>query len=573
MDQLLAFIARARARPLLLRLGFAVALTVLALAVRRLVLDELDTVIPFLTFYPAIVLSTALGGLYAGVAAAGLSAMLAVFFIVGFLERAGMIGIAEFLASAALIVSVVELAVRSERERALSKNQEEKNAPLRRLIEQAPVAMAMFDRDMIYLAASDRWFEVFGVKPASTIGRCHYDVFPRLPERWKDAHRRGLLGQSVSGEWETFDDHTGASTVFSWQVQPWRTEGDETAGIIIIVEDLTARATAERELRMSEQRLSFALSAGQLAIWDWGLASSDIVWNDEHYRILGYQPRSIQPSYDAWARRVVKDDLGEVELRLQKAAATGGNYTAQYRVYGADDRIRWVEAFGQVMLTGDTASARMYGILRDITDQKMAEAQTRLLLQEINHRAKNLLAVVQSIAELTAEETEPQSFAAVFKSRLASLSACHDLLVRSGWRGVDLETLIRSEVAHLEGGAQERRMEISGSTLQLNALAAQTIGMAVHELATNAVKFGALSYSAGRISVQWQVDTETERFRLEWKETGGPPVVAPDRQGFGTSVMKDNVIHALDADVSLLFPASGLIYNISAPLASVAEPE
>ena len=558
MDQLLAFIARARARPLLLRLGFAVALTVLAVAVRRLVLDELDTVTPFLTFYPAIVLSTALGGLYAGVAAAGLSAMLAVFFIVGFLERAGMIGIAEFLASAALIVSVVELAVRSERERALSKNQEEKNAPLRRLIEQAPVAMAMFDRDMIYLAASDRWFEVFGVKPASTIGRCHYDVFPRLPERWKDAHRRGLLGQSVSGEWETFDDHTGASTVFSWQVQPWRTEGDETAGIIIIVEDLTVRATAERELRMSEQRLSFA--------------SSDIVWNDEHYRILGYQPRSIKPSYEAWARRVVKDDLGEVELRLQKAAATGGNYTAQYRVYGADDRIRWVEAFGQVMLTGDTASARMYGILRDITDQKMAEAQTRLLLQEINHRAKNLLAVVQSIAELTAEETEPQSFAAVFKSRLASLSACHELLVRSGWRGVDLETLIQSEVAHLEGG-QERRMEISGSKLQLNALAAQAIGMAVHELATNAVKFGALSRSAGRITVQWQVDTETERFRLEWKETGGPPVVAPDRQGFGTSVMKDNVIHALDADVSLLFPASGLIYNISAPLASVAEPE
>ena len=568
--QVLPLVARVRAWPFILRMSIAVGLTVLALLGRMHLPNELGSIRPYLTFYPAILLSAALGGLFAGVFVAALLVIGAAMFIPETFHNEGPEGILAFLTTALLLITIVYLATKLEQERTEHKSGEHRDFPLRQLIKQAPVAIAMFDRDMVYLAASEQWLQVFGLERASIIGRCHYDIFPNLPKRYCDAHRRGLRGEQVSEEFDSFEDHGGSSNYFRWQVQPWQGEDGLTGGIIIIAEDLTPRVAAERALKSSEQRLRFAIEAGHMAIWDWNIASGHIVWNDQHFRLLGYEPGSIEPSYEAWAHRVLPEDLVKVEPDIQKALKLGSRYSAQFRVRGHDDKVRWIEAFGQVTHTPDRRPERMYGIMWDITEAKTAAAHRELLLAELNHRAKNLLAVVQSIAHVTAHEGDPKTFAASFNSRIKALARCQDLLVRSEWRGADLEGLIRSQVSYLDK-SHDPRIEIKGPKLQINALAAQMMAMAIHELSTNAIKYGALSCPEGRVEVQWNVDPANARFQLQWTETGGPTTTAPEQLGFGSSVMKDDVKHALDAEVNLSFPSSGLVYSLSTSLASIIE--
>ncbi len=568
--QVLPLVARVRAWPLILRISIAVGLTGLALLGRMHFLNELGSIRPYLTFYPAILLSAILGGAFAGAVAASLSAIGAVMFIPELFQNEGPEGILAFLTTALLLIAVVQLATKPEQERTEHKSGEHRDFQLRQLIKQAPVAIAMFDRDMVYLAASEQWLQVFGLERASIIGRCHYDIFPNLPKRYIDAHRRGLRGEQVSEEFDSFDDHGGSSKYFRWQVQPWQGVGGQTGGIIIISEDLTQRVTAERALKSSEHRLRLAVEAGNMAIWDWDIASGHIVWNDQHFCLLGYEPGSIEPSYEAWARRVVPEDLDKIEPEIQKVLKLGNRYSAQFRVRGHDDKVRWIEAFGQVTHTPDGRPERMYGIMWDITEAKTAADHRELLLAEVNHRAKNLLAVVQSIANVTAYEGDPKTFAATFNSRIKALAACHGLLVRSEWHGADLEDLIRSQVSYLDK-SQDPRIEIEGPKLQINALAAQIMAMAIHELSTNSIKYGALSSPQGRVGLRWEIDPMAARFQLHWTETGGPTTKVPEHLGFGSAVMKDDVEHALDAQVSLSFPSSGLVYSISASLTSVAE--
>lgn len=568
--QVLPLVARVRAWPLILRISIAVGLTGLALLGRIHLLNELGAIRPYLTFYPAILLSAVLGGAFAGAVAAALSAIGAVMFIPELFQNEGPEGIPAFLTTALLLIAIVQLATKLEQERTEHKSGEHREFQLRQLIKQAPVAIAMFDRDMVYLAASEHWLQVFGLERASVIGRCHYDIFPNLPKRYIDAHRRGLRGEQVSEEFDSFDDHGGSSKYFRWQVQPWQGVDGQTGGIIIISEDLTQRVGAERALKSSEHRLRLAVEAGNMAIWDWDIASGHIVWNEQHFQLLGYEPGSIEPSYEAWARRVLPEDLVKIEPKIEEALRLGTRYSAEFRVYGADNRIRWIEAYGQVTPPDGHGSKRMYGIMWDITAAKTAEGHTKLLLAEVNHRAKNLLAVVQSIADVTGYEGDPKTFAASFKARIEGLAACHALLVRSQWHGADLEELIRSQVGHFDQ-PQDPRIEIHGPKLQINALAAQTMAMAIHEMSTNAVKYGSLSCPQGRVAVQWDVEPTAARLRLRWTETGGPTPKTPEQLGFGFSVMKDNVEHALDAEVTLSFPPSGVVYSLSAPLDAIAE--
>jgi PAS domain S-box-containing protein len=693
--QLFSVVSRTRAWPFFHRLMLAVGLTLVAFIIRNVVLSSSATVIPFLTYYPAVLLSTVLGGHSAGAMAAVLSAVLAHLGTEGLFADGGISGVAEFLASAAIMIGIIHLAVRSDHERTIRRLSEERENRLRQLIDQAPVSIAMFDRDMIYLAASKRWFENFGLK--SAIGQCHYDLFPTLPERWRDAHRRGMAGESLSEEFDSFADHEGTSHHSRWQLQPWRTERGDVGGIIIISEDLTAGMMAERALQGSEERLRLALDAGQMAVWDWDIASGRIVWNDQYFRLLGYEPGSIEPSYDAWAGRVLPEDLTKVEAKLREAMELGIRYSAQYRVRGANDQIHWIQAYGQVSRLEDGRPERFYGMILDVTDRvyseaerqkkleeiealydnaplglvlfdkdfrylrinrtlaqingapvdahfhrtlrdmvpiiapvvesrvgevfssgrviesetttqmpgsrgeirtwkeliypikdadgrvdkvgmfveditarKTAESHARLLLSEVNHRAKNLLAVVQAVAEASADEGNAQTFVTDFKSRIAGLAACHELLVHSEWHGVDLGELIRSQLRFLDR-SNGSRICVEGPPVHVNALAAQCLGMSVHELATNAVKYGALLSPQGQITVHWSVDLQTARFRLRWTETGGPSPRVPARVGFGTSVLMSDVKHALDADVTVSFLPAGLDYGLSAPLEVIEE--
>ncbi len=203
------------------------------------------------------------------------------------------------------------------------------------------------------------------------------------------------------------------------------------------------------------------------------------------------------------------------------------------------------------------------GIVRDITHRHEAQQHADLLLKEVNHRAKNLLAVVQGVARQTAGKNDPLIFAERFSERLAGLAASHDLLVKFEWLGVSLDDLIHAQRAFLSdiGG----RLIIDGPAVEINSAAAQAIGMALHELATNAVKHGSLSNDTGIVRIGWNMhsDAQGPQFVISWSEHNGPPCIAPKHRGFGHIVIVAMVEHALDAEVALDYDAAGLKWRMT----------
>jgi two-component sensor histidine kinase len=207
------------------------------------------------------------------------------------------------------------------------------------------------------------------------------------------------------------------------------------------------------------------------------------------------------------------------------------------------------------------------GTAQDITERKEREEKENLLMREINHRAKNMLSVVDAIAHQTATRN-PEDFVERFSERIQALSANQDLLVRNEWNGVEVEDLVRAQLA-LFADLIGSRIGVDGPKLRFKAASAQAIGLALHELATNAGKYGALSTDKGRVYVSW--GTVDHTFTMSWIEREGPPVSAPKRRGFGTIVMEAMAERSVDGAVDLDYEPSGLTWRLTCPAASALE--
>ena len=202
-------------------------------------------------------------------------------------------------------------------------------------------------------------------------------------------------------------------------------------------------------------------------------------------------------------------------------------------------------------------------MLIDITEEKAAAARQQLLINELNHRVKNTLATVQSIASQTLRHTESsQDFNVSFTSRLVALSRAHDLLTAENWEGANLREVLAHELAP-HGGALER-IELEGPRVELGPRTALALAMAFHELATNAAKYGALSNDDGRLAVTWS--EEGRRLLVSWTETGGPIVAKPSRRGFGSRLIERSITHELRGELAVEYAAQGLRCRLSVPL-------
>ncbi len=207
------------------------------------------------------------------------------------------------------------------------------------------------------------------------------------------------------------------------------------------------------------------------------------------------------------------------------------------------------------------------GLRLAVESYKEREEKERLLMREVNHRAKNILSVVDAIAHRTAAQN-PEDFAERFSERIQALSANQDLLVRNEWKGVEIDDLVRAQLAHF-ADLIGSRIVVDGPKLRLKAAGAQAIGLALHELATNAGKYGALSADGGGVDVCWGTDGDT--LTMSWTERDGPPVSAPKRRGFGTIVMESMAARSVDGEVQLDYAPSGLIWRLTCPAASALE--
>jgi two-component sensor histidine kinase len=206
-------------------------------------------------------------------------------------------------------------------------------------------------------------------------------------------------------------------------------------------------------------------------------------------------------------------------------------------------------------------------MVEDITERKRAEELQSLLMREINHRTKNMLSVVLSIARQTAA-SDTAEFIRHFSARIQALSANQDLLIKSDWRGVDLEDLVRAQLAHFVD-LIGTRISVDGPHVRLAAAAAQSIGIALHELATNAGKYGALSGECGRVEIGWRLNGD--EFTISWAECDGPHVEAPKRHGFGSTVISMVAKASVDGDVELDYAPTGLIWRLKCSADKVLE--
>lgn len=316
-------------------------------------------------------------------------------------------------------------------------------------------------------------------------------------------------------------------------------------------------------LALSEERLQVALEAARLGAWDHALGRDDEAhWDARSREILGL-PADGPVGIDAAIERIHPDDRAMVRAAYRKALrAQDGAFAQEARLAAAgDDAPRWIAAYG--MARGDDGAGRrdrITGVILDVTERKAAEERQRLLMGELNHRVKNILALVQAIANQTSRSAGSlPEFVAAFRGRISALATAHDQLVVSGWQGARLGDLARATL-HAHAADAPGGLTLELADLLLPPALAQDLALALHELATNAAKYGALSTTGGRVTLEARL--ELGELVLIWRETGGPPVEAPVRPGFGTTLLAHLVAHQRKGAVHLDWRAEGLVCEL-----------
>lgn len=326
--------------------------------------------------------------------------------------------------------------------------------------------------------------------------------------------------------------------------------------------DATAKKNeVERELAENDARFRMAAQAARFGVYQIAPSSGAASWTGDIGEIFGVDGPigNMQTIMSAFH----PDDRDATLRKIGHARRNVGPYEFEFRIVRTDGSVRWVLDRGESAGPLDSAGrvARMSGTFLDITQRKLVEERNRMLLREVSHRSKNLLTVIAIIARRT-QSGSVSEFLKTFEARLRGLAANQDLLVASEWQGAWLKQLI---VAHLEPFCEnvQTRVISQGPDMLLGPEAAQNIGMALHELATNAAKYGALSNGEGRIAINWSI--EGGRFRLEWAERDGPAVEPPSRKGFGSTVLTSLVGASLSGETSLSHDASGLRWTLTCP--------
>ena len=317
-----------------------------------------------------------------------------------------------------------------------------------------------------------------------------------------------------------------------------------------------------RQLRQSEERRSLALVAGKMGSWDWNQETGDCLWDDGQYQIFGVDRQNFAVTAENVRALVHPDDWQELQIAVQRLLKDRQPTQAEFRVKRPNGDIRW--CLGSAAPSLDTAGkvARISGVTVDITDRKQAEERQTLLAREVDHRAKNALAVVQSIVRLT-RANSIEDFITAVEGRIRALSRAHTILSLSRWQGADLHGLIEEELAPYRTN-DGTRITASGPHVSLRPAAAQCLALALHELVTNAAKYGALSASTGRVEMKWSLASGD--LELDWIEKGGPPTKTPSAPGFGTRIIKASIEGQLGGKTNFEWLPEGVRCGLSVPL-------
>ncbi|QOZ54524.1 HWE histidine kinase domain-containing protein [Bradyrhizobium sp. CCBAU 53338] len=331
------------------------------------------------------------------------------------------------------------------------------------------------------------------------------------------------------------------------------------------LEDRVRARTAELEnstakLRESEERRSMAIAAGKMGSWDWDWVNGDWMWDEGQYRIFGVTPETFNVSSANIQALLHPDDVDQFSQAIATFDTGAHAYEGEFRVCRPDGEIRWCVGTAAATVSPSGRVVRVSGVTVDITERKRAEERQNLLAREVDHRAKNALALAQSIVRLTRAD-EMKAYVKAVEGRINALARVHTILSLSSWQGAELSKLIDEELAPYSLGGQ---IKLSGPEVQLLPATAQTLALALHELFTNSAKYGALSTRSGRLAIGWQA--ENDLLTLTWEETGGPLVRTPKSRGFGTRSLLASVESQLGGQAQFDWRSEGLFCRLEVPL-------
>lgn len=336
------------------------------------------------------------------------------------------------------------------------------------------------------------------------------------------------------------------------------------ASLFELKDEARVRARTAAELIKEEWRHALTLEAGQVGSWVWDFRSGEISGNDIFRRMFGLDPVQRIVIDDLFAR-IREEDRPGLDKALEASFSGDGDFHSEFRVTSG----RWLTGRGRVYQRDAAGKPLvMMGINIDISDARKAADHTRYLLRELNHRVKNTLAMIQSLARQTVRRSpNPQDFIETFSGRLRTLAEAHVLLSDRDWSGIGLVELIHAQIApYLVGDGSQLVLE--GTDLQLPPDHALGLGLILHELCSNAVKHGALRHPQGKVHLAWALaPSRPGRLELSWTESGGPPVAAPEVTGFGSQLIRRSLDKIVDSHVTLEFPRSGVEARIELPLA------
>ena len=428
-------------------------------------------------------------------------------------------------------------------------------------VSDAVIAVDSEDRIIYLNAAAER---LYGFSTSQALGRILSEIYE---SRWLHADDEGLATVALHerGEWRGDNVHVtrgGRALDVESGVTVLRDTSGHCHGRLAVIRDVTERKRHEQKVLISEIRYRRLFETAHDGI---------LILDPNTSRIIDANPYMTLMLGRRHADLVGKE-LFEVGLREDRAASQ--------KMLRELKRLRQVKYENIVLYDQDgdcqevDVVANLYEEngryviqcnIRDITERRRSEEHVKLLMAEVNHRAKNLLAVVQAVAYQTGKQGDPSTFATRLSERIEGLAAGHDLLVKNQWRAVEAAELVTAQLSHFKD-LIGTRVILEGGPAGLTAEAAQGIGMALHELATNAAKYGALSTREGKVRVAWHVTNDvTPTFSISWTEYGGPPVSSPSRKGFGQMVIGPMAEAAVQGVATTVFSESGVIWTLVAP--------
>jgi PAS domain S-box-containing protein len=411
----------------------------------------------------------------------------------------------------------------------------------------------------------------FGYAREAALGRDLADLI--IPPEYRERHRQGMAHYLATGQGPVLNRRVELEALradgsrFPVELAISPISSGNKSRFTAYLRDITLRKQAEAVQRESEQRLRSTYEHAFTSIAEVDAGGRFLRVNEQLSIITGYSrdellertfidithPEDREPDLDQFRRQMA----GEIDA-----------YALEKRYVRKDGHSVWIEL--SASRVDDVDGRPLYGIrvARDITERKRAEEHQRLLINELNHRVKNTLTTVQSIIFQTLRNAPTAEDAqTALASRLIALSKAHDVLTRESWEAASLHQIV-SEAMEPFRAHGENRIQFAGPQIRLPPSMALAVAMALQELATNAVKYGALSNEAGEVGIRWRVD-ETDspaHLHLRWEESGGPPVRPPNRRGFGTRLIERSLAGDLHGEAKIEFASTGLVCTITAPV-------